>query len=88
MTLWCMLQEQSGHDKKSFMGYIKVYMAQIVSLVCMLIKQTIHNVVHSDVQPWLTQVIEKLPEGQQAEFKTKAQSSIKFLIGKIKDLQL
>ncbi|KAL3132522.1 hypothetical protein ABBQ32_009065 [Trebouxia sp. C0010 RCD-2024] len=54
------LVEQSGHDKKSFMGYIK---------------------------PWLSKVIEKLPEDQQAEFKGKAQASIKFLIGKIKDLQ-
>ena len=45
-------------------------------------------VVPSLVQPWLTQVVAKLPEDQQAEFKTKAQSSIKFLIGKIKDLQL
>ena len=40
------------------------------------------------VQPWLTKVVEKLPKDQEAEFKTKAQSSIKFLIGKIKDLQL
>ncbi len=40
------------------------------------------------LQPWLTKVIEKLPEDQQAEFKSKAQASIKFLISKIKDLQL
>ena len=46
------------------------------------------HVVPALVQPWLTQVVEKLPEDQQAEFKTKAQTSIKFLIGKIKDLQL
>ena len=37
-----MLQEQSGHDKKSFMGYIKVYMTQILDLVCTLIKQNLH----------------------------------------------
>lgn len=54
------LVEQSGHDKKSFMGYIK---------------------------PWLGKVVEKLPEDQQGEFKTKAQPAIKYLIGKIKDLQ-
>lgn len=46
------------------------------------------HVVPALVQPWLTKVVEKLPEDQQAEFKTKAQTSIKFLIGKIKDLQL
>lgn len=54
------LVEQSGYDKKSFMGYIK---------------------------PWLTKIVEKLPEDKQAEFKSKAQAAIKFLISKIKDLQ-
>lgn len=54
------LVEQSGYDKKMFMGYIK---------------------------PWLTKIIEKLPADQQAEFKGKAQTAIKYLIGKIKDLQ-
>lgn len=39
------------------------------------------------VKPWLKLVAEKLPEDQVEEFKTKAQSAIKFLIGKIKDLQ-
>eukprot|EP00891_Asterochloris_glomerata_P000902 jgi/Astpho2/902/Aster-x0975 len=54
------LVEQSGYDKKTFMGYIK---------------------------PWLDKVLKQLPEDQQAEFKTKAQPAIKFLVGKIKDLQ-
>jgi len=40
------------------------------------------------LQPWLTKVVEKLPEDKQAEFKSKAQAAIKFLISKIKDLQL
>lgn len=40
------------------------------------------------LQPWLTKIIEKLPADQQAEFKGKAQTAIKYLIGKIKDLQL
>ena len=40
------------------------------------------------LQPWLTKVVEKLPEDQQGEFKTKAQPAIKYLISKIKDLQL
>lgn len=40
------------------------------------------------LQPWLTKIVEKLPEDKQAEFKSKAQAAIKFLISKIKDLQL
>lgn len=40
------------------------------------------------LQPWLGKVVAKLPEDQQNEFKTKAQPAIKFLLGKLKDLQL
>lgn len=44
---------------------------------------------HSDLlQPWLGNIVQKLPEDQQAEFKSKAQPAIKYLISKIKDLQL
>ena len=39
-------------------------------------------------QPWLGKVVAKLPAEQQDEFKTKAQPAIKFLLGKLKDLQL
>ncbi|KAK9796326.1 hypothetical protein WJX73_005328 [Symbiochloris irregularis] len=39
------------------------------------------------VKPWLGKVVEKLPEDQATEFKTKAQPAIKYLISKIKDLQ-
>ena len=40
------------------------------------------------IKPWLGKVVAKLPADQQTEFKTKAQSAIKFLLGKLKDLQL
>lgn len=40
------------------------------------------------VQPWLAKIVEKLPADQQAEFKQKAQPGIKFLLSKVKDLQL
>ena len=40
------------------------------------------------LQPWLGKVVEKLPADKQEEFKTKAQPAIKFLLSKIKDLQL
>ena len=40
------------------------------------------------MQPWLGKVVAKLPADQQNEFKTKAQPAIKFLLGKLKDLQL
>ena len=39
-------------------------------------------------QGWLGKVLEKLPAEEQAEFKTKSQPAIKFLISKLKDLQL
>lgn len=88
MSLQCVLQEQSGHDKKSFMGYIKVCTILAESGTTAHAVPVHTHVVPALVQPWLTKVVEKLPEDQQAEFKTKAQTSIKFLIGKIKDLQL
>ena len=40
------------------------------------------------IKPWLGKVVAKLPAEQQNEFKTKAQGAIKFLLGKLKDLQL
>ncbi|KAK9825472.1 hypothetical protein WJX81_007211 [Elliptochloris bilobata] len=39
------------------------------------------------IKPWLKRVIEKLPEAEQEEFKAKSQSAMKFLLGKIKELQ-
>jgi len=39
------------------------------------------------VKPWLARVVEKLPEDRAAEFKAKAQDAIKFLLGKVKELQ-
>ena len=39
------------------------------------------------VKPWLGKIVEKLPAEEQDEFKAKAQGAIKFLLGKIKDLQ-
>lgn len=39
------------------------------------------------VKPWLSKVLEKLPEDKQAEFKTKSQPALKYLISMIKDLQ-
>jgi len=39
------------------------------------------------IKPWLSKVLEKLPADQQDEFKTKSQPAIKFLLGKIKELQ-
>ncbi|KAK9835533.1 hypothetical protein WJX74_002494 [Apatococcus lobatus] len=39
------------------------------------------------IKGWLGKVLAKLPEGEQAEFKTKSQPAIKFLLSKIKDLQ-
>ena len=40
------------------------------------------------LQPWLAKVIAKLPADKQDELKSKAQPAIKFLLGKLKDLQL
>ena len=40
------------------------------------------------LQPWLSKVVEKLPDDQKDEFKAKAQPAFKFLMGKIKELQL
>jgi len=40
------------------------------------------------LQPWLARVVAKLPESEAAEFKAKAPAAIKFLLGKVKDLQL
>lgn len=40
------------------------------------------------VKPWLNKVLEKLPEEKKDEFKAKSQPAIKFLLSKIKDLQL
>ena len=40
------------------------------------------------LQPWLSKVVEKLPDDQKDEFKAKAQPAFKFLLGKIKELQL
>ena len=42
----------------------------------------------SSMQPWLAKIVEKLPEDKQTEFKSKAQPGIKYLLSKIKDLQL
>lgn len=39
------------------------------------------------VKPWLKKVADALPDSEKEEFKTKAQPAIKFLLGKIKDLQ-
>jgi len=39
------------------------------------------------VKPWLARVVEKLPEDKATEFKAKAQDAIKFLLGKVKELQ-
>lgn len=39
-------------------------------------------------QPWLKRVVDKLPEDEQAAFKEKSQGAMKFLLGKIKELQL
>ena len=39
-------------------------------------------------QPWLKRVMDKLSEEEQAEFKEKSQGAMKFLLGKIKELQL
>ena len=40
------------------------------------------------LQPWLQKVLEKLPEDKKDEFKTKSQPALKFLVGKVKELQL
>lgn len=40
------------------------------------------------MQPWLQKVLAKLPADQQEEFKTKSQPALKFLVGKVKELQL
>ncbi len=40
------------------------------------------------LQPWLAKVAAKLPADKQEEFKAKAQPAIKFLLGKLKELQL
>lgn len=39
------------------------------------------------IKPWLARVVAKLPESEAAEFKAKAPGAIKFLLGKVKDLQ-
>ena len=39
-------------------------------------------------QPWLSKVMAKLPAEEQEAFKTKAPPALKFLQGKIKELQL
>ena len=39
-------------------------------------------------QPRLKKVMDKLPEAEQEEFKAKSQGAMKFLLGKIKELQL
>eukprot|EP00210_Caulerpa_lentillifera_P002125 g2039.t1 len=39
------------------------------------------------VKPWLAKVLERLPEDKKDEFKAKSQPAIKFLLGKLKDLQ-
>eukprot|EP00803_Ostreobium_quekettii_P002308 evm.model.scf_2411.4 EVM.evm.TU.scf_2411.4 scf_2411:15065-16788(+) len=39
------------------------------------------------VKPWLKKVADSLPEDEQDEFKAKAQPAIKFILGKIKDMQ-
>lgn len=74
------------------MGYIKVHHPMVGTWLTWLSKHVYHSSYRHVwlllMQPWLSKVIEKLPEDQQAEFKGKAQASIKFLIGKIKDLQL
>lgn len=40
------------------------------------------------IKPWLSKVLEKLPDEKKDEFKEKSQPAIKFLLGKLKDLQL
>jgi hypothetical protein len=39
------------------------------------------------IKPWLAKITEELPEGERDDFKEKAQVGIKFLLGKIKELQ-
>lgn len=39
------------------------------------------------VKPWLQKVLAKLPADQQEEFKAKSQPALKFLVGKVKELQ-
>lgn len=43
---------------------------------------------HGVGQTWLKAVAEQLPEDKVAEFKEKAPEGVKYLLGKIKDLQL
>lgn len=40
------------------------------------------------MKPWLAAVLEKLPDDQKDEFKAKSQPAVKFLVSKLKDLQL
>lgn len=40
------------------------------------------------IKPWLKKIMDKLPEAEQEEFKAKSQGAMKFLLGKIKELQL
>jgi len=42
----------------------------------------------SNLQDWLGKVLKKLPADKQDEFKEKSQPAIKYLMGKIKELQL
>ncbi len=40
------------------------------------------------VQPWIQKVLDKLPADKKDEFKEKSQAGIKFIMGKLKELQL
>lgn len=40
------------------------------------------------VKPWLAKVVQNLPEDKKDEFKAKSENGIKYLLKRLKDLQL
>ena len=40
------------------------------------------------MQPWLAKVMAKLPEDKKDEFKEKSSVGMKYIMGKLKELQL
>ena len=94
-------QEQPSYDKKQFLGWAKASLCLSQcspvpfhpenkftppSNVCKF--YSCDNTVRCPTQEWLKKVLEKLPEDKKDEFKEKSQPAIKFLMSKIKELQL
>ena len=55
---------------------------------CSAGKRATDRHMHSLVQEWSQNLLKKLSEEEAADFKAKSSAGIKFLLGKLKELQL